>query len=246
MLALAEFGEVVRVQPELRSRAIADRFYNAVKSTPYAHQRLIVQAVHGTEIRHYCKDFTKLTQNQCKVNKATRAAINCIYKGPLLCIPENVCIYWRAGVTLIGSKADVLENFCSFQQTHLHGRLCAKRFKGGDIGLIYQVTVTWRSVYRKTLHRVKTAAVFTFSHLTLNKTSRGYEVRLPDNHRLNRDFEARLRLIALSYSELFDDVLLEDDDDTGVADAEAEPETHLQGQVADDILAGKGDWAAEM
>ena len=70
LLALAEFGEVVRVQPELRSRAIADRFYNAVKSTPYAYRCLIVQAVHGTEIRH---TTAKISQSSPRTSaKSTR------------------------------------------------------------------------------------------------------------------------------------------------------------------------------
>ena len=237
---------MVRVHPELRCRAIADRFFNAVKSTPYAFRRLIVQALDSSEIRHYCKLFLTLGTNQANINKRTREAINCVYKGPRLHIPEKVCIFWSGVVSIIGSTAIPLEKFCSFNQSHANGRLCAKRFKGGDIGLIYQVNVTWRLIYRSALHRVKSAAVFTFSHLTINRTSSGYEVRLPDNHKLPADQEERLRQVALQYAHLFDDVVLQDDDDPVVAEAQTDPETELEGRVADDILAGKGEWAREL
>jgi hypothetical protein len=107
-------------------------------------------------------------------------------------------------------------------------------------------------VYKKDIGRVKCALVFTYSHLTLNNTGGGWEVHLPENHALTPTQERQLREFALTYSNVYDDVIA----NKGVAGTacEEEPEQE-EGQEqqeeaatdakSDGIINGVGDWQDE-
>ena len=89
---------------------------------------------------------------------------------------------------------------------------------------------------------------FTYSHLTLNNTGEGWEVRLPSNHTLTEGEEDQLRDFALSYSNLFDDVIAlkvaagsENEKEVDEEDS-AEPE---EDTTAEDIIKGLGGWQDE-
>ena len=95
---------------------------------------------------------------------------------------------------------------------------------------------------------MKSALVFTYSHLTLNNTGEGWEVRLPSNHTLTEGEEDQLRDFALSYSNLFDDVIAlkvatgsENEKELDEEDS-AEPE---EDTTAEDIIKGLGGWQDE-
>jgi hypothetical protein len=235
------------VNPNLRLRAIADRLFNSVKTTPYSSRRVIVQAVEESEVRAWFKGALTIGTTWTKIGKKTRTALDNIYRGRKHYIPDEICTVYKAGTSIIGGTRDTLEGLTDFSQSHEFGRLCAKRFKGGNIGLIYELKVFWRSVFKSKLQRVKTAAVITFSHLTLNKHSGGYVVRLPDFHGLLKSQEAKLRDIALTYSKLFDDNEdgTETDDDNVIPEAAADPESQLEARLAERIMQGTGDWAKE-
>jgi hypothetical protein len=121
-------------------------------------------------------------------------------------------------------------------------------FKGGDIGLIYELLFHWRTIFKKELGRVKCALVFTYSHLTLNNTGEGWEVRLPSNRTLTEGEVDQLRALALSYSNLFDDVIAlkvaagSESEKELVEEDGAEPE---EDTPAEDIIADLGSWQDE-
>jgi hypothetical protein len=111
------------------------------------------------------------------------------------------------------------------------GRFNCKRLRGGDIALIYDIQVHWRSRYSKDINRVKTAAVFTFYHCSLNGTTTGYTVRLPQHHGLTQEREASLRTTVLRYSNLFDHVV-------GIEDFDFEEEQPDEEEACEDQATG--------
>jgi hypothetical protein len=128
------------------------------------------------------------------------------------------------------------------------GRFNCKRLRGGDIALIYDIQVHWRSRYSKDINRVKTAAVFTFSHCNLNKTTTAYTVRLPQFHRFTKEREASLRTIVLHYSNLFDHVVgINDFDFEEEPDEEEACEDQATAEArAQEIIRGSGNWQDEL
>ena len=112
-------------------------------------------------------------------NEATRISIVVVTTVPIV----------RFGVFDLGCFLQFIDQFLKFGGAHRNGRLCCKLFKGGDIGLIYELLFHWRTIFKKELGRVKCALVITYSHLTLNNTGEGWEVRLPSNHTLTEGEE---------------------------------------------------------
>ena len=250
-----QFSQYLLVNPDLRERAIVDRFYHSFKNTPYCNRRLIVQAVQYSEIQRYSRLFKSGTLTLTKINDSTRKAINCVTTAPISFIPTTVPTYSTGSLSFFRDDTSLIDQFLAFERTHTNGRFCCKLFKGGDIGLIYDIRYHWRAVYKKELQRVKCALVFTYSHLTLNNTGDGWEVRLPGNHTLDPAEEIRLREFALTYQNLYDDVLanksiagtackeeLGHDSEEEQHDEEHESATAA---TADSIINGVGDWQDE-
>jgi hypothetical protein len=141
-----------------------------------------------------------------------------------------------------------LEKFLQFAYCYVICRFNCKWLRGGDIALIYDIELHWRSRYTKLINRVKTAAVFTFSHCNLNKTTDGYTVRLPQFHGLTIEREASLRAIVLRYSNLFDHVVgIEEFDFDEEPDEEeaCEDPASLEAR-AQEIIRGVGNWQDEL
>jgi hypothetical protein len=118
-----------------------------------------------------------------------------------------VSTFYHAKLSIWGNTGLKLEQFLQFAYCHALGRFNCKRLRGGDIALIYQIEVHLRSRYYKDINRVKTGAVFTFSHCNLNKTTTGYSVRLPQHHALTPERATSLCAIVLRYTKLFDNEL---------------------------------------
>ena len=142
-----------------------------------------------------------------------------------------------------------LEKFLQFAHCHALGRFNCKRLRGGDIALIYQIEVNWRSRYYKDINRVKTGAVlFTFSHCNLNKTTTGYSVRLPQHHALTTERAASLRAIVLRCTNLFDDVVNIEalDFDEEPDEEQASENIDSPEQRAQALIHGSGSWEDEL
>ena len=239
------------MNPDHRERAILYRLYHSFKNTPYASRRLIVQAVQFSEVQRYTRLFTVDKLTYTKLNDKTRAAINCVTTAGINYIPTQVPTYCNGSLSFFRNDSSLIDKFLTFDKAHSNGRLCCKLFKGGDIGLIYELLYHWRAVFKKDTNRVKCALVFTYSHLTLNNTGEGWEVRLPDNHTLSQAEENHLREYALTYCNLYDDVLaskgIAGQEDQGHDDEEEQP-PELEAATlatANSIINGLGDWQDE-
>lgn len=234
------------MNPDLRERAIVDRVYHSFKNTPYANRRLIVQAVQYSEIQRYTRKFRLAKLSFTKINEKTRKALNCVTTAGIHQIPSQVPTYCNGSLSFFRDDSNLIDQFLSFETAHTNGRLCCKLFKGGDIGLIYELLYHWRAVHKKDTGRVKCALVFTYSHLTLNNTGQGWEVRLPGNHTLTPSEERQLREFALTYSNVYDDVIANKE----VAGTTCEEEPGEEGKqeeeataiTADSIINGLGEW----
>ena len=243
-----QFSQYLTYNPDLRERAIVDRIYHSFKNTPYANRRLIVQAVQFSEVRQYTRNFTQDKLKFTKLSAGTRKALSCVTTAGILAIPSQVPTYSSGSLSFFRDDSSLIDQFLKFGGAHRNGRLCCKLFKGGDIGLIYELLFHWRTIFKKELGRVKSVLGFTYSHLTLNNTGEGWEVRLPSNHTLTEGEEDQLRDFALSYSNLFDDVIAlkvaagsENEKEVDEEDS-AEPE---EDTTAEDIIKGLGGWQDE-
>ena len=248
-LALSEVESAVAVNPDLRLNAVRDRLYKAIKATPYSNRRIVIQAVSYNEVVHWCRSFLKVLPSKSKkLPKPTRKAVECVVKRRRLNIPESVCTFYHGRLSIWGATALKLEKFLQFAYCHVLGRFNCKRLRGGDIALIYDIQVHWRSRYLKNINRVKTAAVFTFCHCNLNKTTTGYNVRLPQHHGLTKEREASLRTIVLRYSNLFDHVVdIEELDYEEEPDEEEDSEDPATVEArAQEIIRGSGNWQDEL
>jgi hypothetical protein len=186
-----------------------------------------------------------LPAKSVKIPIKTREAIGKVVTR-LRYIPETVTTFYNGKLSIWGQTCLKLEQLLQLAHSHELGRFNCKRLRGGDIAIIYDVEVHWRSRYYKKLNRAKSAAVFTFSHCNLNRTASGYTVRLPHSHGLSTDREASLRTIALRYSNLFDDVG-DDADYTEEPDEEEESEDPAAiERQAQELIQGKGKWQDEL
>jgi hypothetical protein len=248
-LALSANESAVAVNPDRRLVALRDRLYKAVKSTPYANRRVVIQAVSYTEVAHWCKVFLKVTPSKSiKLPKRTKEAVEKLSSNFRERIPDAVQTFYHGKLSIWGATALKLETFLQFAYSHVLGRFNCKRIRGGDIALVYEIEVHWRSRYTKVNNRVRTAAVFTFSHCNLNKTTDGYTVRLPQFHGLTIEREASLRAIVLRYSNLFDHVVgIEEFDFDEEPDEEeaCEDPASLEAR-AQAIIQGSGNWQDEL
>jgi hypothetical protein len=171
--ALATFESAVAVNPDIRYNAVRDRFYKAIGSTPYFNRRIVVQAVAFTEIVNWCQLFLPvLPAKSLKIPKKTQKAIKTVVTR-LRCIPDTITTFYNGKLSIWGQTGLKLEKFLQLAHSHELGRFNCKRLRGGDIAIIYDVEVHWRSRYYKKLNRAKSAAVFTFSHCNLNRTASG-------------------------------------------------------------------------
>ena len=80
-------------------------------------------------------------------------------------IPSQVPTYSSGSLSFFRDDSSLIDQFLKFNRSHRNGRLCCKLFKGGDIGLIFELLFHWRTIFKKELGRVKCALVFTYSHL---------------------------------------------------------------------------------
>ena len=237
------------VNPDLRLNSVRDRFYKAIKSTPYSSRCIVIQAVSYDEVAHWCQLFLKVTPSKSiKVPDKTRKAVETRIERRRIWIPDTVATFYHARISIWGATALKLEKFLQFSHCNALGRFNCKRLRGGDISLIYEIEVHWRSRYVKVNNRVRTAAVFTFSHCNLNRTTAGYEVRLPQFHGLTLKREASLRQIVLRYSNIFDHVVgieeLDFEDEPDEEEA-CEDEAAIEAR-AQEIIRGSGNWQDEL
>jgi len=137
------------VNPDLRERAIVDRLYHPFKNTPYANRRFIVQAVQFSEVQRYTHLFALEKLTYTKLNDKTRHAINCVTTAGITYIPTQVPTYCSGSLSFFHNGSSRIDQFLTFDKAHSNGRLCCKLFKGGDIGLIYEVLYHWRAVFKK-------------------------------------------------------------------------------------------------
>ena len=86
---------------------------------------------------------------------------------------------YKASLTFFGDNVDLVALFARFGYVQKNGRAQYKLHIRSDISLLYDISVVWRANYRKDTQRVKCAAAFEYSYLTLNRTDEGFEVRLP-------------------------------------------------------------------
>jgi hypothetical protein len=162
-----QFSQHLTYNSDLRERVIVDRIYHSFKNTPYANRRLIVQAVQFSEVKQYTRNFAQDKLKFTKLSENTRKALNCVTTAGIRSIPSQVPTHSSGSLSLSFFRDDssLIDQFLKFGGAHRNGRLCCKLFKGGDIGLIYELLFHWRAVFKKDLGRVKCALIFTYIHL---------------------------------------------------------------------------------
>jgi hypothetical protein len=99
--ALCAVESAVAVNPDLRLNAVRDRFYKAIKGTPYFNRRIFIQAVSYDEIVAWCRTFLKVDPvRTLKLSKVTRKAVKDRIQRHIAFIPETVSTFYHGRLSL--------------------------------------------------------------------------------------------------------------------------------------------------
>ena len=95
-MALAAVENAVAVNPDLRLNSVRDRFYKAIKSTPYSSRRIVIQAVSYDEVAHWCQLLLKVTPSKSiKLPERTRKAVHTKLERRGIRIPDTVATFYH-------------------------------------------------------------------------------------------------------------------------------------------------------